>query len=166
MSGLELAVVSRFLHIFSVIVLVGGSFFLRFVVIPAARDLPTEQHDAFRERLFKRWKMFVHSGLFFLIASGIYNLVLAMGLHRKDIHYHMLLGLKLMLALGVIFLAIALTAKGEWSAGLRKRSAMWLMLNLILAVGVVGISSYLKVRGVPAPALAAPPAVAEGAAAE
>ena len=149
MSSLELAVASRFLHIFSVIVLVGGSFFLRFVVIPAAKDLPADQHEAFRERLFKRWKRFVHTGLLFLIVSGIYNLILAMGPHRRDFTYHGLLGLKLLLAMGVIFLAIALTAKGEWSANLRKNSKFWLTLNLLLAVGVVAISSYLKVRGIP-----------------
>lgn len=159
MSGLEIATLSRFLHIFSVIILVGGSFFIRFVVIPAAKDLPDDQHEAFRERLFKRWKRFVHTGLLFLILSGLYNVMLAMKLHKSDIHYHMVLTLKLALALGVIFLAIALTAKGEWSANLRKNSKMWLTLNLLLAIGVVAISGYLKVRGVPeAPAAITAPA--------
>lgn len=159
MQSLEIATLSRFLHIFSVIVLVGGSFFLRFVVIPAAKDLPDDLHEAFRERLFKRWKRFVHTGLLFLILSGVYNLILAMKDHRRDFTYHGLIGLKLFLAMGVIFLAIALTAKGEWSANLRKNSKRWLLLNLLLAIGVVAISGYLKVRGVPSiPAAVAFPA--------
>lgn len=159
MSGFEIAVLSRWLHIVSVVVLVGGSFFMRFVLIPAAKDLPADQHDLFRDRVLKRWKMLVHPALLFLIVSGVYNLVLAMGVHRKDVPYHMTLGVKLFLAVGVIFLAIALTAKGEWSANLRKSSKLWLSLNLLLAMGVIGISSYLKVRGVPAGTPAAAAAV-------
>jgi len=158
MSGLEIAALSRFLHIFSVIVLVGGSFFLRFIALPAVNSLPPDQQDPLRERLFKRWKLFVHSGLLFLILSGIYNVFLAMQLHRRDFTYHGLLGLKLLMAIGVIFIAIALTAKGEWSANLRKRSRLWLTLNLLLAIGVVAISGYLKVRGVPD---SSPPPAAE-----
>ena len=39
-TGLIIAIISRWMHIGSAIVVVGGSVFMRFVLMPAAAELP------------------------------------------------------------------------------------------------------------------------------
>ncbi|MFO1023036.1 MAG: hypothetical protein U0903_20420 [Planctomycetales bacterium] len=160
-------VISRWAHIMPVIVLVGGSFFMRFVLQPAMRGLPAEEAGALRERVTRVWKMFVHIGILFLLLSGFYNYLFVMTpAHKGDGKYHMFMGIKILVACLVIFLSIALTSRGAWSEKFRRSSGLWLLLNLLLAFTVVGISGFLKVRGVPekvtaavaAPEASSPPA--------
>lgn len=70
---LPLDVLSRFLHVAVAIVLAGGTFFMRFVLTPAAKELPESEHDQLRQRLLSRWKRFVHGGIAILLVSGLYN---------------------------------------------------------------------------------------------
>lgn len=149
-------VIARWAHIMPVIVLVGGSFFLRFALQPAMRGLPAEEAGALRERVTRIWKMFVHIGVLFLLLSGFYNYLFVMiPAHKGDKIYHMYMGIKILLAFAVIFLAIALTGRSAWSEKFRRSSGLWLLLNLLLAFTIVGLSGFLKVRGVPEKAPAA-----------
>ena len=51
-----LDVLSRFAHVATAIVMVGGTVFMRFVLMPAAKELPETEHDQLRQRLLARWK--------------------------------------------------------------------------------------------------------------
>ena len=145
------AVLSRWVHVGTAIVVVGGTFFVRFVLMPAAASLPDAEHAALRERLMGRWKMFVHTGVLLFLLSGFYNyLVVGLPQHRGDKLYHALLGTKIILAFVVFFVAIALTGRSKGTQVFRQKARTWLAVNVLLAAIIVGISGFLKVRGVPA----------------
>lgn len=154
---LPLDVLSRWLHVGTAIVVLGGSFFLRVVLMPAAAaSLPEAEHAALRERLMATWRRVVHLGIALFLLSGLYNyLVVAIPRHRGDELYHALMGTKILLALAVFFLASALVGRSQALAGIRRDNRRWLAIALVLGFAIVGISGYLKVArpgGVPAQA--------------
>lgn len=138
-------VLSRWAHIGFVIVLVGGSFFMRFALMPAAAELPDDQHQALKERIFARWRKIVMAGIGLILISGLYNFVRAIPLHKGQGLYHGLIGTKIILALVVFFLGSALVGRSAKFEPLRQNSKKWLGILLLLATIIVGISGYAKV---------------------
>lgn len=139
----------RVTHVGTAIVLVGGAFFLRFVLIPAATEtLPSDEHDKLRARLMGTWKRIVHGGIALLLLSGAANWyrVIASRIHSKDGLYHALLGTKFLLALAVFFIASALVGRSAAFEGMRKNAKKWLAVNLTLALIIVLISGFLRLR--------------------
>lgn len=147
-----LAVVSRFVHVATAIVLVGGAAFLRLILMPAADStLTPEAHGQLRTGLLSRWRLFVHMGIALLLLSGLYNYwriaqtISASGV--KDSAYHAILGTKMILAFVIFFLASVLIGRSDKFATWRAHSKRWLVLYLILAAVIVAMSSYLRIRG-------------------
>ncbi len=151
------SLLSRWVHVGFAIVLLGGSFFIRFVLTPAAEQLPDQEHAAFRERILVRWKGIVMLGIAMLMVSGFYNyLVVALPQHRGDRLYHPVMGTKILLAFGVFFLASALTGRSAALEPIRRNRKWWLTVLILLATAVVALGGFLKVACPPT----LPPAVA------
>lgn len=144
-----LDVVSRVVHVSTAIVLIGGSVFTLLVLLPSAKLLSEEAHTAFAAAVNGRWKRFIHGGIALFLLSGFYNYMQAIPLHKGDGLYHGLIGTKMLLAFVVFFFASALVGRSEKLAGIRTNKAKWLKLVVLLAILIVSISGYLKVRGVP-----------------
>ena len=153
---LWIAVVSRWVHIGTAIVLVGGLVFTRFVLGPAARQLPDDAHALLKEQVLRKWKMIVHGGFGLFWASGLYNYIMVMSPLHADAAdrkiYHMLLGIKILLALVVTLLSIGLVGRSKAFAGLRANPTRWQNVILTLAAIIIGLSGYAKVvlKGTPA----------------
>ncbi|QDT04326.1 hypothetical protein K227x_27160 [Rubripirellula lacrimiformis] len=143
-------VLSRIVHVGTAITLVGGSIFTLLVLLPSASQLDDSPHQQLGAEITRRWKKFVHIGVTLFLVSGFYNFYRAAGQHKGDGTYHMLIGIKMLLALVVFFLAAALVGRSEKLAGFRKQRKKWLTVLVILAAIIVGISGFAKVRGVPA----------------
>lgn len=150
-----LSVLSRIAHVGTAIVLVGGTVFMRFVLMPAAKELPEAEHDQLRQRLLARWKRVVHGGIALLLLSGLYNYMQQIPKHKGDGLYHALLGTKMLLALVVFFIASALVGRSAAFEKMRQNRAKWMGLIVLLSALIVGISGFVKVRG-PKPKLAVP----------
>ena len=67
--------------------------------------------------------------------------------HKGDGLYHALVGVKMILALGVFFIASALVGRSKGLAFVREKRVFWLRLLVTVAFVIVGISSFVKVRG-------------------
>lgn len=142
-------IVSRWLHLTAVIVAVGGTVFLRLVLHPTVRAaLPDDAAQALREKLIRRWARFVHTAILVIILSGIYNLIVQIPRHKAGGGgmplYHVLLGPKLLLALILFFIAIALTGRSQTFEGMRKQRPRWMAINIAIAAVIVLISNILK----------------------
>lgn len=145
-SLLPLDILSRWVHVGTAVVVLGGSCFLRFVLMPAAASLPEAEHEALRERLMKTWKRVVHGGIALFLLSGFYNyLVVSVPKHKGDGLYHALMGTKILLALAVFVLASALVGRSKAFAGIRRDGRRWLAITVLLGFAIVCISGFLKI---------------------
>ena len=141
-----LDIMSRVVHVATAIVVLGGSIFMRFVLMPAATQLPEEDHEALRGRIMGTWKVVVMIGIVLFLASGFYNyLVVSLPKHRGDTLYNALMGIKILLAFGIFFLASTLTGKAPVFEHMRQNAKLWLGITILLGVLVVVIAGYLKV---------------------
>jgi len=138
-------VASRWLHVGLAIVLLGGSVFMRFVLMPAAEPLPESEHAALRERVLSRWRKLVMIGIGILLLSGFINYFRQMAPHKGDGLYHALMGIKILLALAVFFLASALAGRSAAFESLRQERKKWLLITILLGFAVVALGGFLKV---------------------
>ncbi len=135
--------VLRWVHILAAVIVVGGVFFMRVVLMPAARSLPDEAHDTFRQKLLARWRPVIHSCMGLLLLSGLVRIFIVIPLHKSQMAYHAALGIKVMLALIMFVIAAALVGRNPAFEGMRKASAKWLLLSLALAIVVVCLGGFL-----------------------
>lgn len=157
---LILAVLSRWAHVGAAIVLVGGSVFMRFVLMPAAEDLSDAEHEALKARVIGRWKKFVHVGIALFLISGFYNFYLAIQAQKAgggSKLYHPLIGTKILLAFVMFFLASRLVGRSNGAQAMRQNAKKWVMVIVVLAGIVVAISGVAKVALKPNPAVPAAP---------
>lgn len=158
--NLALQLIFRWIHIGSAITVVGGTVFMLFVLLPAAKEILDEEHLKLRAAVLKRWKWFVHFGIALFLVSGLYNYIKVMApLHKGDGLYHALMGIKMLLAMGVFGLAEVLVGRSKLAEKLRQNASKFLTINLVLAAIIVMLSGFL--RTLPAkPAAVAPAAIA------
>jgi uncharacterized membrane protein len=142
-----LDVLSRWIHIGTTVVLVGGAVFTRFVLVPALGELDTDVASQLKARIRRRWRYFVHVGIALLILSGLYNLMAAKIADRVPL-YHALIGIKILLAFAVFFLAEAMVGSSAAFEKMRDRPRFWFGMIVLLGSIVIGIAGYLKVRGI------------------
>ena len=144
-----LELLARWTHVGAAIVLMGGAIFTRFVLMPAAAELPDDQHLALKERLRVRWSKIVMWGILALLVSGFYNYFRGMPTHKGQPLYHALVGTKMLLGFGAFFLASVLSGRSAKFAPLRANAKKWLGVLILLTAIISGIGGFLKV-GVPA----------------
>lgn len=141
-----IAIISRWTHVGTAIVLVGGTVFLRFVYTPAAAQLPEDERVSLTSLILSAWKKFIHIGILLFLVSGFYNyLVVALPSHKGDKLYHPLIGTKILLALGMFFIASALVGRSAKFESMRRNAKFWQTVILLLAAIIVGISGFAKV---------------------
>lgn len=157
--------ISTLVHLL-VAILIAGSVFIQWrAVHPAVTS--EEGGDKVREGIRRRWAPFVHLGSLLLIVTGLYQLMVhgldtadyqkelaglrKSGEETKDpgMPYHMLFGIKFLLAMGALFIGSAMVGRSEALAGIRRNGGMWLGLAVMLIIAVVVISRLLA--GLPEP---------------
>lgn len=114
---------------------------------PVASSLPGDQSIDFKIKLASRWRFFVHIGILVFLVSGLYLFMKAIPYHRGDSTYHMMIGIKILLAIIVFFFISVLVGRSEKLGFIRKKATGTLIWVTVLAVTIVGIASYLKTRG-------------------
>lgn len=151
MAGMVvLGMILRWMHILSAIALMGGAIFQRMVLLPAAELLPNEAHEKLKAAVRGRWSRVVMASAGLLLLSGLANfgiLIVAYQLDKSTLvggKYHMLFGIKFLLALVVLYIASMLAGRSSMAERARQNARFWLSLNLVLATAVVCLGGILR----------------------
>ena len=145
-----LLLVSRWIHVLSAVIAVGGMLFMRFVLMPSAREtLTDEQLSALRESVIGRWRKVVLVVIVLLLVSGSVNFLWVGMPKAKEVgpSYHSLFGVKFLLALGVFFLTAVLTGRSKATEGMRANAPKWLAVTAALGVLVILLGGALARLG-------------------
>jgi hypothetical protein len=135
----------RWLHVFGAIFLLGGTFYLRTVLLPATKELDGDAQKQLREGVMGRWRKILPILMLVLIVSGLYNfLAVTRFAHDGQSQYHMLFGIKFLLAFGVFMLASMLSGRKSISQKLQQNAGLWLGVTLLTGIIIVMIAGYMK----------------------
>ncbi len=137
-----LQIASRVLHIVSAMILVGGLFFMRTVLAPAG----AEACYAGRRAVWAKWAGIATA---VLLATGFYNFILINNLAKVEggklpSGYHMLFGIKFLLALLVMFLVAILAGKTTVAERFRGQMGRWLNLAWLASLVIVVLAAMLR----------------------
>lgn len=131
----------RVLHLLAAIILVGGLFYAKIVLVPAGAD-----PFAGNRQVWARW---VGIASLLLVVSGLMNFINIVGVAKEnDLRlpptYHMLFGIKFLLALLVMFLAAILAGKTALADKFRQHLGLCLNIALAASLAIVIIGSILR----------------------
>ena len=135
------ALVSRWAHVGSVILLVGGMAFKMYVLAPSAELLSESEREGLRSNILARMRRFVHPLVALILLSGAYNFYARMNTERP---WHMLAGIKILLGLFILFIASALVGRSKGLQKIRDDWRFWLKVNLVVAALAVLLSGYMR----------------------
>jgi len=130
-----LAISLRWLHIASMTTLLGGMIFWRLVLVRASEDMGMAARGPLFERIAAAFRPLVLASIVGLVVSGFINYLLAPGHSPR---YHMLLGIKLLLALHVFTVAIMMVQPNNPR---RTRLAAGVMISGLI---ILLISAWLR----------------------
>ncbi|MBI5759277.1 MAG: hypothetical protein HZA46_12235 [Planctomycetales bacterium] len=112
----------------------------------AERALSSADHEKLRDQILGLWRNVVHRSIIVFLISGFINYFRSMPDHRGDPFYHSVMGSKIILAMAVFFISMALVGRSPRFESFRNQRAKWLTINIVLALVIVVISGVLKVR--------------------
>jgi hypothetical protein len=141
-----LMLASRAIHILGAIILVGGLFYLRMIVAPRLRagDANAGADPWFAGRR-AAWAMWVGIATLALLATGLFNYLQIVKMHeRLATSYHMIAGIKIVLALVVFVLVALVSGRSALAERFRQNMKFWLAACLIVAIAVVILGSVLR----------------------
>ena len=130
-----LTALMRWIHLTSMITLVGGIIFWRFVMDPSTKKITPEDYRELEESAAAHFRPLVYTVMATLVLSGLYNYLVKPG-HSQL--YHILFGVKMLLVLHVISVTILATAANNARRGRQLFGAAISGLIIVL------ISAYLK----------------------
>lgn len=143
MAILELAL--RWLHIMSAATAIGGMVFIFVALLPSLAEVDEATRGKLHAELRSRWSKVVMAAIGMLLITGFVNFFLTNNKYDfKGTPYHMLFGIKFLVALAVFFLSSVLTGRSGLAEKLRKNARLWVAVNLVLVMIVVGLSGGLK----------------------
>jgi len=131
------AVSIRWLHITSVVVMIGGFIFARFVVAPSLAAVADPERSALGKRIVSNFRPLLYTVLATVLSSGLYNYV---NKPSYPPHYHMWFGIKFLFVLHIFAVAILYSIGGADEA---KRNR-WLTGMIVSGLIIFAISAYLR----------------------
>jgi uncharacterized membrane protein len=135
--GAVLAVVMRWVHIISVITLLGGMIYARYVLAPALSGLPDPAKGDLLARTAAAFRSVILLTILTILVSGLYNLITKANVPHG---YHMWFGVKMLLVLH-IFAVSFLLARSSVSEEKRNR----LMTGVVMSgIVVTALSAWLR----------------------
>jgi uncharacterized membrane protein len=136
---------SRILHILGAIILVGGLFYIRNIISPVSAPPGTSPVDQFFGGPRGKWAKWVGIATALLLITGLFNYVMIIKQHeRLASSYHMIAGMKMLVAMVVFLFAALLAGKTNAADRIRQNWRMWLSVCLLLSIVTVVFGSWLR----------------------
>jgi hypothetical protein len=130
-----LFVIMRWTHFASMATLIGGLLYGRFVMLPSIGTLSPDSREALAARIAAAYRPMIAAAVGGLLVSGLYNLLTNPG---HTVKYHILLGIKLMLALHVFAVAFLVTQPKN------PRVSRMMTGTIVSGLIILAISAYLR----------------------
>src|ERR1700678_277557 len=137
-----LGICVRWIHIASVVTLIGGFIYARFVLAPALASLPTAERELVGSNTVNSFRALLITVLITAIGSGMYNYATKTSYPPG---YHMWMGIKLLLVLHITASSI-LYAVRQSTEDKRKRTELSVVISGLIVIGIADYLRYLSLK--------------------
>ena len=137
-------VLMRWIHIASGIVLLGGFAFARLVLAPALAETNDSVRRAFADRIASRFRPILVTVVVTITGSGLYNYLTK---ENYPPHYHMWMGIKLLLVLHVLAASL-LYSTATTDEARRRRQATGILISGVIIIMISGWLRYISLSPV------------------
>ena len=138
----------RWIHILSAIILVGGTFYQRFALLPALASIQSSPKDEVAEACRGPWAKWVMATSGLLLLSGLVNAVGIIKQYELRGVYHGLVAVKLVVALAIFWISAMLAGRSSSAQKFREKITLWLTVNVVLSVSIVCLGGYMRMERV------------------
>ncbi len=136
---------SRVLHVLGSIVLLGGIFYLLAIIAPrVAASGGRPDTDTWFGGDRAAWAKWVGIATVVMLVTGLFNFITIIRTNQIAASYHMLGGLKILVALVIFFLAAILAGRTALAERLRERMKFWLAVTMCVGLLIVIIGSVMR----------------------
>ena len=133
---------NKWLHLLSICAVMGGTFFA-WLILSHATSNDTEAESQFMKPLWSRFG--ISLAIFWVLALGTGFLNVWFVSPHVNGMYQLVLGMKIMLALLMFILTLALSHPLPAFKGIKQKRASWWAGLTLLGMAVVGISAHLNI---------------------
>jgi uncharacterized membrane protein len=137
-----LGVCMRWIHVASVVTLIGGFIYARFVLAPALGSVPTSEGEAVGAAAVRSFRALLYTVLVTVIGSGIYNFATKASYPPG---YQMWFGIKMLLVLHIAASAILYSVRASNQAK-RNRTALSIVISGLVVIAISNYLRYLSLR--------------------
>ena len=150
---------ARWIHIASAITLLGGMIFAAIAWLPALNTVSANDKQSISDAIAARFRPWFLLAVVGLLLSGFYNYMRHAVAKDVPVMYHMLFGMKFLLALHVF--AVGWIALNRGNAKRSRQITGVVISGLVILALSAGMRSLTQVgmtylRAIPAPAIGAP----------
>jgi uncharacterized membrane protein len=136
---------SRVLHVLGSIVLLGGIFYLLAVVAPRVVAAGGRADaDTWFGGNRASWAKWVGIASAVLLVTGLFNFITIVKANQIAVSYHMLGGLKILLALVLFFFAAILAGKTALAESFREKMPTWLKVTICVGLLIVIVGGVMR----------------------
>ncbi len=137
-----LGVCIRWIHIASVVTLVGGFIYVRFVLAPALAAAPAGERETLAANTANRFRPLLITVIVTVLGSGMYNYATKASYPPG---YHMWMGIKLLLVLHICASAILYTLR-PGNIAKSNRNALSVVISGLIVIAIADYLRYLSAR--------------------
>lgn len=134
-------VLFRFIHIGSVVLLLGGIVYSRLVLVPTLNSIPEDLRLPAASRAQIGYRGTLYALLILIVGSGVYNLLTG---PKHSEEYQIWFGIKMLLAAHLIATAILWSTSPYGDVSVARKSKHRLTSASISGLAIVLIAAYLR----------------------
>lgn len=134
-------VLFRFIHIGSVVLLLGGMVYAKMVLVPTLNSLPEDLRSPAASRAQVTYRSVLYALLVLIVGSGIYNLLSG---PKHSYEYQIWFGVKMLLAAHFIATAILWVTSPYGDVSVARKSKHRLLSASISGLAIVLVAAYLR----------------------
>jgi uncharacterized membrane protein len=132
----------RWIHIASVVTLIGGFIYARFVLAPALASAAPAERSSLTTAVQGAFRPLLFTVIATVLISGIYNYATKASYPPS---YHMWMGIKLLFVLHIVSSAILDSVRTP-NAAKSSRTALWIVITGLIAIALANYLRYLSLK--------------------
>ncbi|MFQ5915696.1 MAG: hypothetical protein ACE5JS_21195 [Nitrospinota bacterium] len=136
-------IVAKFLHVAAAGITFGGVVVMLWALMPSLGKVDSQAAATLTDLVGRRFRWMIWTVIVFLLGTGIWMIVLVFTVGVPGPLYHIILGVKILLALVIFAIALGITVPAKGLESMRQSRRRWMIIEVHLIVVVFFLGVWL-----------------------